>query len=371
MKLLIISGASKPLINFRFELILKIKELGHEVHTISPDYQNFVGEKLTQTSVFYHLVFFERTGANFFSDFFFFKNLRKKIKEIKPDLVFSFTPKPVIYGSLAAKSTGVKKIYSLISGLGSFGSPDLSKKEKVLRTITFLLYKIAFLANIKVIFQNNDDKERFIRNHIVPERKTYRVNGSGVNLGRFPYSTPPVDPVKFIYIGRFLKRKGVFDYLEACKKIKEKYPAVECILLGQTDTTPGAIKESEIKVWEKKGIITYIPKQHDVNDFLSASSVFVLPSYYGEGVPRTALEAMATGRALIMSDSTGCRDTVWENENGYLVPVKDPDAIAYTMEKFILNKSLITQMGKRSRELAEEYFDVDKVNQETLKILFE
>lgn len=359
------------MVNFRFELIMAMKEMGHEVHTISPDYQDFVEERLCAGGVNYHLIFFERTGSSFFSDYFSFFKLRKKIKEIKPDLVFSFTAKPVIYGSLAAKSAGVKKVFSLISGLGSFGSPDLSKKEKVIRAITFLLYKIAFLVNNKVIFQNNDDRERLIRNHIVPERKTVRVFGSGVNLNRFPYSTPPVEPVKFIYIGRFLKRKGVVDYVVACKKIKAKFPEVECILLGQTDTTPGAIKKSEIKAWEKEGYITYIPKQRDVKDYLSAASVFVLPSYYGEGVPRTALEAMATGRALIVSDSTGCRDTVWENENGFLVPIKDPDAIANAMEKFLFNKSLIIQMGKRSRELAEEYFDVDKVNKETLKILFE
>ena len=368
MKILIVASKSRSLINFRGPLLRKLRTLGHEVIALAPDPQDSVRDTLESWEVEYHNYYLERTGVSFLRDFKSYYSLKKKIRSLKPDLVLSYTIKPVIYGSMAARAVGVNRIFAMVTGLGSAFDNKANFKSRCLSFITKRLYKKAINNIDGVIFQNPDDQKAFIQKKIVPPRKTHRVYGSGIDLDYYTQARVVTEPLRFLFIGRLLKEKGVLDFIGAATKIRKKYPAVEFHLAGGVDSNPSAIKKTELDQWKKAGLIHYHGDVNDIREVIGISSVFVLPSYR-EGTPRTALESMAMGRPLIMADSPGCRETVAEGENGFLVPVKDPTTLAGAMEKFIKNPGLIVPMGKRSREIAEEKYDVRKVNRDIIRIL--
>ena len=336
---------------------------------MAPDYNAMVEHTLSEWGVHYKTVFIDRTGTNLFRDFCAVRSLYKAIKRIQPDVVLSYTIKPVIYGSIAAGWYGVKSINSMVTGLGWGFNKELNLKGRLIRNIIIRMYRYAAKQNSAVIFQNPDDQQVFIDEGIVTASKTYRIYGSGADIDHYTYSPPPKGPIRFLFIGRLIREKGLLDFIEACKRLKQSYPEIECDVLGGFDTNPGAVSKDLLNRLNSENVINLPGRVDDVRPYIRRASVFVLPSYYGEGTPRTALESMAMGRPLIMADSPGCRETVAEGENGFLVPVKDPVALAGAMEKFIKNPGLIVPMGKRSREIAEEKYDVRKVNRDIIRIL--
>jgi glycosyltransferase involved in cell wall biosynthesis len=175
--------------------------------------------------------------------------------------------------------------------------------------------------------------------------------------------------ISFLLISRLIKEKGILDYVEAARIVKQRRPEVEFKLVGFFDKNPSALKEIELQSWIQEGVLHYLGKLDDVRPAIALSSVYVLPSYYGEGTPRTVLEAMAMGRPIITTDSPGCRETVVDGENGFLVPVKDPLSLSKSMLRFIENPTLIEQMGKISREIAIKKYDVNKVNSVILQAM--
>jgi glycosyltransferase involved in cell wall biosynthesis len=369
MKILVIGSYAKSLTNFRGSMLRAFRDKGHDVVALAPDYNKEVEETLSAWGVQYVTAYINRTGTNPLQDIRTLLALRKAIKQIQPDIVFNYTIKPVIYGSIAAGWCGTRKVYSMITGLGWVFNEDLSLKGRLLRNIIVRLYRYAARKNNGLIFQNPDDRRVFVNAGIVPENKTHRIYGSGVDVTHFACTQPPESPIRFLFIGRLIREKGLMEYIEACRFLKQKYPDIKCDILGRIDTNPGGIGAEELASFSAKKAVSFHGQQNDVRPFLQQSSVFVLPSYYGEGTPRTALEAMATGRPLVMADSPGCRETVVEGENGFLVPVKDPVALARAMEKFIKTPNLIAPMGKKSRKIAEEKYDVHKVNQDIIRIL--
>jgi len=231
-----------------------------------------------------------------------------------------------------------------------------------LKNLVKLLYKIALKYNNVVFFQNPDDLNLLLRLRLIKDKnKTLILNGSGINLEKYYFAPLKEKSISFLLIARLIWDKGIYEYIEAARIIKKKYPNVSFLLLGPNEKNPCAIKKEYIKKWANKGIINYLGEKDDVRPYIANSSVFVLPSYR-EGIPRSILEAMAMGRPVITTNSPGCRETVEDGVNGFLVPIKDSKALADRMEKFILNPDLIKQMGNRSREIAEKRFDVYKVN---------
>lgn len=369
MKVLVIGAYTKSLITFRGEMLQKFLVNGHEVIAIAPDHNTEVEKTLAEWGVQCFSVILNRVGFSPTQEIRTLLAIHTTIKKIKPDLVFSYTIKPVIYGSIAASWAGVPKIYSMITGLGWAFNSNPGFKGKLLRRIVIQLYKYSAKRNNALIFQNPDDQSLFVQLGIVEQDKSHRIYGSGVDISHYSYSEPPLNPVRFLFIGRLIKEKGLLDFIEACSIIKNKYPDIQCDVLGRIDTNPGGITTEDLKSYTAAKIVNFHGQQEDVRPFLEQTSVFVLPSYYGEGTPRTALEAMAIGRPLIMGDSPGCRETVVEGENGYLVPVRNAAALAELMEKFIEDPGLITPMGKKSRQIAEDKYDVHKVNQDIVRIL--
>lgn len=314
-----------------------------------------------------------RAGLNPFADLSSIWQLKKLFKDIKPDVVLSCFVKPSIYGSIAAKLACVPKRYAMIEGLG-FVFTDLpggiTFKQKLLRKIQVLLYRLALPAMDAIIFLNPDDPVDLLEKNNLKAKRVEVLGGIGLDLTQFSYSPAQISPVKFIFIARLLAEKGIFEYIEAAKVVKKQHPETEFIVLGGMDeSNPGGLKQDQLQQLLEAGIITYPGYVTNVPEWVAQSSVFVLPSYYREGVPRSTQEAMAIGRAVITTDVPGCRETVVDGVNGFLVPKWNAAALAEKMLYFIENPESIRTMGDESYKLAVERFDADKVNAKLMKIM--
>jgi len=300
-------------------------------------------------------------------DVFSLIQLWQLMRSLKPDVVLAYTVKPVIYGMLAARLASVPKRFALITGLGyAFqGGDATSGSRRWVRLLVQKMYALALRGTNKTFFQNPDDKKLFFERALLSRRaKSVVVNGSGVDLKIFEPSTPPM-PISFLLIARLLGDKGVREYVEAARLIKDSHPEVIFNLAGWIDDNPNSISSYELDSWIKEGLVTYWGRLSDVRPAIAASSVYVLPSYR-EGTPRTVLEAMAMGRAIVTTDAPGCRETVIDGVNGYLVEVKSAESLAYAMMRFVAEPSKAYAMGQASRKLAEEKFDVHAVNNKML-----
>lgn len=365
-RILITASLAESLVNFRGPLISALLDADLDVHVAAPEFSEVTRAQLTSMGVTIHQIFLQRTGTNPISDLKTFLDLRKTIRRVRPDIFLAYTVKPVVYGLAAAYQLKVPHKAALITGLGyAFINPRHGFVQKTVMG----LYKYALKnANI-VFFQNPDDHQLFIEKKLLSEKTPFRiVNGSGIDIEKFPPSPLPSGKTSFLMIARLLGDKGTREYIEAAKIIKKKYQDAEFHLVGWIDQNPDAIKQTELDGWISDNIITYWGKLSDVRPAIAATSVYVLPSYR-EGTPRTVLEGMAMGRPIITTDAPGCRETVIEGENGFLVPIKSPEALAQAMETLINDRDLLSRMAQRSREIAEERYDVHKVNHSMLEVL--
>lgn len=370
MKFLMISSFLPSILNFRGKLLEAIHQQGYEIHIIAPDLTSFSSEykKLLELGYFIHEVSMQRTGTNPVADIKTLRSLYSLIKKIKPNYVLSYTIKPVIYGTLAAWLARVPHRYALITGLGyAFQNVEQDSKRSIFQKLVHGLYQQALSRSHKAFFQNPDDLKLFQDLKLLnAQMPTVVVNGSGVNIADFNVLPLPVTvdqkvKISFLLIARLLVDKGIREYTKAAKIIKHKYPHVEFNLVGWIDENPSAIDQQELDQWVASNTLNYWGKLSDVRPAIAESSVYVLPSYR-EGTPRTVLEAMAMGRAIITTDAPGCRETVTDGDNGFLVEVKSVESLVKAMEKFILQPKLIAKMGCRSREIALHKYDVHQVN---------
>lgn len=363
-KFLIVAGAHESLVVFRGELLRAILKADYEVHVCAPDFTPTIKTQLEQWGVYVHSVNLRRAGINPLLDVITLFQLIVLMRKIKPDVLLSYTIKPVIYGLLAGYVARVQRRYALITGLGySFMSGD-GYKRLIVGWIAKRLYALSLSFSDKVFFQNPDDEKLFREIGLLSKAKSsVVVNGSGVDLFKFTPSSinAPKKNVVFLMIARLLGDKGVREYAAAAKLIKSKHAHTSFLLVGGLDENPDSIKQSELQAWIEDGSISYLGKLSDVRPAIEQSSVYVLPSYR-EGTPRTVLEAMAMGKAIITTDAPGCRETVVDGDNGFLIPVKSIESLANAMEKFIVQPQLIHAMGTRSRQIVELKYDVAKVN---------
>lgn len=369
MKICVLASLATSLFNFRGPLLHALQQLGHEVLACAPEREPEVVGELYRLGVDYRSVPLDRTGVNPWTDLRTLLALMQVFRRETPDLLLSYTAKPVIYGSLAARWVGVPRACSMITGLGH-GLKTGSGRQRSLRPMLRHLYRIALTRNRVVFFQNPDDASLFQESGMLPAttRKVI-LNGSGVDLERFPHVPPRDAAPVFLLIARLIREKGIEEYVQAAALVLARYPHVKFQLVGPCEKHPSALEKEKVFAWQQAGTIQYLGELADVRPALIASSVYVLPSYYGEGTPRTILEAMATGRAIITTDSPGCRETVIPGENGFLVPTRDVDALAETMVRFVEQPILVSTMGKRSREIAENKYDARLVNRQILEAL--
>lgn len=368
-RVLVIGNLADSLINFRKPFLLAAVNSGHEVLACAPAASSSVEQDLSALGVSFLELPMSRAGINPLMDFLYFYRLMRLMRRHAPDVVVTYTIKPNIYGGLAARIVGGARRYALVTGLGYAFTRGAGVKRQLVRWIVELLYKRAFAKIDAVLFQNPDDRALF------ENRKLYSgttpsvvVNGSGVDLDWYKQSTDVPKAIRFLMIARLLRDKGVVEYCEAAREIKKQYPMAEFILAGPFDPNPSAIPEHYVNEWESDGIGCYVGEIGDVRSLLASCAVYVLPSYR-EGTPRTVLEAMATGRAVITTDAPGCRETVLEGYNGRKVPVSDTKALAAAMRAFIDNPEDIERMGSNGRIMAAEKYDARKVAADMLEAM--
>lgn len=372
MKIIIIGTVASSILGFRGPLIKKLLAEGHQVFAFAIDYTLDQKNQLIDwggVPIDYKL---SRSGLNPLADLKMMFSLKKQFVSIQPDIILSYFVKPVIYGTLAAKFAKVPKRIAMLEGLGfAFTEQPEGKafKTKVIQQIQLLLYRIAFPASTDLVFLNHDDRDELLVKHRLKANYVSVLGGIGLNLVDYPYQKPFLDKIRFLFIGRLLKEKGIFDFLATADLVKQSYPNVEFVVLGSTDTTsPNALSDAQLQDYIKRDVIIYPGQVNNVAEWIAASAVFVLPSYR-EGVPRSSQEAMAIGRPILTTDVPGCRETVIHSENGFFVPAFDIHALAERMIWFIENAEQIEPMGLASRKIAEDKFDVHKVNSRMLEIM--
>ncbi len=361
-KVLLIGSIAGSIVNFRGDLIKEWIARGFEVTTLSRPSKEVRKERIRALGARHREIPIERDKINLFKDIRLIFALKKIFKEEQPDYIFAYTVKPVLYSALCLGASGGAKLYMMITGLG-YAFSGATLKQRLVKVIIRLLYRRAMKKSTVVFFQNIDDLTVFKELGLVdPGQRIVMVKGSGVNLEHFYYGEPRAgEEIVFLLIGRLLGSKGIREYAEAAKLVKARYSNVTFKLLGRLLNSPDSISAKELDGWQEEGVLEYLGGTEDVRPYLESCSVYVLPSYR-EGTPRSVLEAMSMGRAVITTDAPGSRETVINGVNGYLVPVKDSRALVKAMERFIEQPKLIEKMGIESRRIAEEKFDVHKVN---------
>lgn len=365
MKFVLISPKNRTVYNFRGDLIKRIIGLGYEVIVTGPDRTDV--DKIEALGARFIEIPMNKTGTSVIGDLKYAKRLTALFKQEKPDVTLGYTVKPAIYGAIAAKRAKVPNINSMITG-GGYAFIAKTLKAKVIGIIVKTLYRIGLRKADHVIFQNPDDLNEFCDRKLVKREKCAFVHGSGVNLEKFERAPYP-EQTAFFMLSRLLKSKGVCEYLEAARMVKDKHPDVQFYILGKYETTmQDAVDKEYVEQFICDGIVERFEETTDVRPYYSMCSVYVLPSYR-EGTPRTVLEAMAMGRPIITTDTQGCRETVVDGKNGFLAPVMDVKTLANKMEYFIDNPQEIAPMGEESLRIVKEKFDVDRVNDDMTRIM--
>lgn len=361
MKVVVVGNIAQSLVNFRGPLLRAMVGRGHEVTAVGPEDDAQHEAALRALGVEYRVVPLRRASFNPLHDLSFLLALARLLRELRPDVFLGYTIKPVIYGNLAARLAGVRSRGALITGLGyAFGTGSV--KQRALGKVVQGLYRLALAGASVVFFQNPDDEREFLRLGLATPEQAELVAGSGVDLTRFHPSPPRDAPLTFLLIARLIREKGIDLFVAAARELKRRHPDARFQLLGPLDPNPTAVTADEVASWQREGIIEYLGETPDVRPYLAAASVFVLPSYYREGTPRTALEALATGRPIVTTDAPGCRETVEEGVNGFLVQPRDVATLVTAMERFLLDPALVERMGTASLELARNKYDVVLVN---------
>ena len=367
----VIANGAYSIANFRGPLIRAMVGQGLQVYALAPDYDESTRRAVAGCGAIPVDISLERAGMRPVRDLVDGWRLYRLLRRLKPDLTFAYFIKPVIYGSIAARLAGVKRRYALVAGLGYVyaAAGRLTVRQRLLRGLVSRLYKAGFRACDRVFFQNDEDVAHFVDGGMIEPSKVRRLNGTGVDLDHFGPEPAVTEPVRFLLMARLLRAKGIEDYVAAARIVRSRGADCEFLLLGDFDPNPDGLDRATVEAWQREGIVTYPGHIDDVRAWIARSSVYVLPSRYREGVPRSSQEAMAMARPVVTTDNVGCRDTVVDGVSGFLVPIGDVDALAAAMMRFVEDRSLIERMGRESRRLAEQRFDVHAINREILRTM--
>jgi glycosyltransferase involved in cell wall biosynthesis len=367
-KIILVSRCAWTLYNFRAGLMRTLKQEGATVIGGGAGGDGFE-PRITALGVPFVSLPVDKKAINPPADVQLFYTLCRWYRHERPDVVHHFTIKPVIYGSLAARLAGVPKVVNTVTGLGFV---FMEKRMAWLRRPVEWLYRLALACAHFTFFQNPDDLELFLRRRLVNPRKAGLLPGSGVDCQYFApganvYSLPQ-RPLAFLMVARLLREKGICEFVEAARLVKREFPGTQFQLLGKRDErNPTVVSQTELDRWQAEQVITWLGEVADVRSTVAHADVVVLPSYR-EGTPRALLEAAAMGKPLITTDTVGCREVVDDRVNGFLVPVKDAEALARTMVRLIKNPEMRERMGTAGREKMQREFDERIVVEKTLQV---
>lgn len=369
VKVAIVSSLASTLVNFRGPLIEEMVRRGHRVLAFAPDHDAETRaslERLGAEPVEYNI---GRNSLNPLQDLRAMLQLAWLLRRHRPDISFAYFIKPVIYGTLAARLAGIRHRFAMMEGMGFVFTTgeNPGPARQLLQWATMWLFRLSLFFADRLILLNDDDYHIFVGRRLVAPAKAAVLGGIGVDLADWPCGEPACAPVTFAFVGRLLRDKGVEEFAAAARILRGKGYDARFVMLGGHDSNPTAIRLSTIEGWVAEGIVEW-PGHVDVRSALQRASVFVLPSYR-EGVPRSTQEAMALGLPVVTTDVPGCRETVVDGVNGLLVPAQDATALAAAMEYFLLHPDRIGPMGRESRRIAEQHFDVHSQNRKLLKLI--
>ncbi|MFM4937373.1 glycosyltransferase family 4 protein [Aeromonas veronii] len=364
-KLAFVANTAWSMFNFRHGLLSRLIDDGYQLTIIAP-YDEF-SEKLREMGCAVIDLPMEAKGTNPLQDLKLIYTLYRVYQQIVPDFIIHYTIKPNIYGSLAAKLAGIASL-AITTGLGyTFVNDNLVAK------LAKSLYKFAFHYPKEVWFLNEDDRQVFLQHRLVRADKAVLLHGEGVDLTHFaPLAKPqPDDQIRFLLIARMLWDKGVGEFVEAARIIRQRYPQAVFQLLGACGVAnPSVIEREQLAKWEAEGVIEYLGTTSDVRPVIAQADCVVLPSFYREGIPRTLMEAAAMAKPLITTDNVGCRDVVIPGQTGLLCPVKDGHALADCCEQLItMTVEQRSLMGSAGREFMRQKFEEKLVIEQYLQKL--
>jgi glycosyltransferase involved in cell wall biosynthesis len=365
-RLLFVVNDPNFFLSHRLPLAAAARQAGFEVHVATMPGEG--AEQIRAAGFPHHVLPLSRSGKNPFVEFFSLLVLIRLFRQLKPGVVHLVTIKPVIYGGIAARIAGVSGVVAAISGLG-FVFIQKGFKAKLMRWLVGRLYRIALgHANLRVVFQNPDDRQSVAWLAGLQEKQTVLIRGSGVDLDRYrPTSLPSGVPVVML-AARLLADKGVFEFVQAARLLKQRGCHARFALVGTVDPgNPASFTQAEVNTWLDEGVVECWGHRLDMPQVLAAAQVVVLPSYR-EGLPKVLLEAAACGRAVVTTDVPGCRDAIDPGVTGLLVPVRNAVALADALEGLINDPARCQTMGDAGRALAESAFDVRQVVAAHLRI---
>jgi glycosyltransferase involved in cell wall biosynthesis len=357
VRLVVLGGFAPSLIRFRGPLLATMVGRGHEVIAMAAEADADVRDRLAALGVRFESLPLDRAGIDPWRDGQTVIRLAARLRALAPELVFSYTVKPNVYGGLAAQLTGVPRRFAMVTGLGYAFLGQERLRRRLLAGLVARLYRAGLRGVDGVFFHNPDDRAELERLGVLPAAaRRLEIAGSGVDLAHFAPSRLPPGPPRFLFVGRFLREKGFVDFVAAARKVRAQRPDARFAALGWIDPNPASVSAEALRRWSADGVVDHLGAVDDVRPILAAHPVLVLPSYR-EGTPRSVLEAMATARPAIVTDVPGCRETIVDGDSGLLVPARDPDALAAACLRLFDDPAAIARMGGRARARAEARFD--------------
>jgi glycosyltransferase involved in cell wall biosynthesis len=369
-KILLTCSDANSLRNFRGRLIGSLRAQGHDVVVVAPGFPPAIAEWCTSLGVVMELTSLDNQSLNPFRDIAVIGQLVQIIRKHRPHVVMGYTHKPALYTAFAAKLAGVPRVTMMVTGIGFGFEPGAGLARRMVPAITRILFRFGCAVSDTVIFHNKDNRDFFLSEGLLKQpEKAVVVGGSGVDLTHFtPLPFDPAEPeeITFLLIARIVRYKGIVEYAHAAETLRRRFPKARFLLAGYHDSNPLAYSDQEWRFIQDQ--VEYVGPSDDVRSLYRRAHVYVLPSY-GEGMPRTVLEAMASERPIVTTDTYGCRDTVEEGVNGHLVRTRDWQSLADAMERFLSGESCWETMGAASLSRVRRLFDVEQVNRDMIKAL--
>lgn len=366
-RLLYLSAEDSFFCSHRLPLARAAKEAGFDVWVAARVTGH--AEPITRAGLGLEPIAFSRSGFNPISEYRCLRDLITLYRRLQPDIVHHIALKPVVYGTWAARCAGIPRVVNALTGMGYVFGSEQPLARALRGPVRLALWFLLDRPNHRVIVQNEDDRRLIAQASGMAAGRVALIRGSGVDLARFRFLPEPGGAPRVVLIGRMLWSKGVGDFIEAARILRSGKTEARFALVGAPDEgNPEFIPPERLDAWKEEGIIESWGHRDDVADVWAESHIAVLPSFYREGVPKSLIEAAACGRPIVTTDSPGCRDVVKDGENGFLVPARDPAAVAEALRKLIENPGLRRRMGEAGRRRAEELFSEEKVIRETLAV---
>lgn len=365
-KILYVVNIPRFFMSHRLPLALAAQQAGYEVYVTTSDADQENVARIRDAGLAYLPLPLAQHGTNPLSELRTVIALYRMYRRLKPDIVHQVSIKPVLYGGIAAQLAGVRGIVSAMSGLGYVFIGD-GIKPALLRTLIRPALWLALRSpRTRMIFQNEDDRARFVDMGLLPLERTALIRGSGVDITRFIPQPEPQDVPVVLFAGRLMWKKGLGAFVQAAKALHNK---ARFVVAGYAEaSSPDNVPVTQLEAWASAGLIEWLGKRDDMPDVFANSNVVCLPSTYGEGVPKVLIEAAASGRAIVTTDTPGCRDIVQDGVNGLLVPPGDDDALIRAIERLCADDELRQRMGARGRMIAEDDFSLERVIKETFAV---